>query len=890
MKIHFHLHYKTIYGEEIGIKYSTEEGGENKTLILHTHNGEDWEGLVDAPEKGCLLYKYILFNNRIPSVEEWGKYRQVNIVSKSSCFLYDAWRPRADQNNALLSAAFTQAIFRRDKSPVQKTKSENASVQLMFKLTSAHIQPGLVFGVTGNTDVLGNWTTPLFMKDGNFPDWITTVPLKNSIEQIEYKYVLCNPQNSSIILWESGDNRRVNMKKGMTTPDQVVISDNFFRHADVWKGAGVAVPVFSLRSEQSMGIGEFTDLNLMVEWVSETGMNVIQLLPVNDTIAKKTWEDSYPYAAISIYALHPLYVNIDAIASFKSKAHQKAYETSRLTLNFNESVDFEKVLEQKFHFLKLLFEQEYATFKNDKSVIAFVEKHAHWIKPYAVFCHLRDLNHTANFKSWPGYSEYSDSITKALYSDSYAQFREVVFYVFIQYHAHLQLHNAREYARSKRIALKGDLPIGIYRHSCDAWVNTSLYNMEEQAGAPPDDYSELGQNWGFPTYNWHIMAKDGFSWWKARMQQLSQYFDAMRVDHILGFFRIWQVPLNQVQGTLGLFNPRLPFTAEELANFGISGDLSLFTKPFINDELLNLLFGNQKNEVIQVFLNKEQNGRWAFKSSFDCQQKVRTFISHNPSYAPLEKGLYQLHSEVLLLKEDKNHTVVYNPRITLYKTFIFRQLDPGLQERFTNLHNHYFYARHDAFWKEQALWKLPSLLDASDMLICGEDLGMIPASVPDVMNQMNIMSLEIQRMPKGNNRFGLVNQYPYFSVCSPSCHDMSTIRGWWESDYATANAFWHDYMGRAGEAPASCSGEIVRQVVTDHLHSPSMLAIFPIQDIIGMNESLRKEDALSEQINDPSNPKQYWKFRFHLTIESLLENKDFNKAISKMVKESGRQS
>jgi 4-alpha-glucanotransferase len=240
------------------------------------------------------------------------------------------------------------------------------------------------------------------------------------------------------------------------------------------------------------------------------------------------------------------------------------------------------------------------------------------------------------------------------------------------------------------------------------------------------------------------------------------------------------------------------------------------------------------------------------------------------------------------MAEQKDAIRVYNPRITLYKTFFFKQLDDAMKDRFLQLYNQYFYSRHDAFWKEQALWKLPSLLDASDMLICGEDLGMIPASVPDVMIQMNIMSLEIQRMPKGHNRFGMVSQYPYFSVCSPSCHDMSTIRGWWESNHATADAFWHDYLHRSGEAPASCSGEIVHQVISDHLNSPSMLSILPIQDIIGMHEKIRKADALSEQINDPSNPKQYWKFRFHLSMESLMKNKDFNQFLFKMVKSSGR--
>jgi len=617
-------------------------------------------------------------------------------------------------------------------------------------------------------------------------------------------------------------------------------------------------------------------------------MNVIQILPVNDTIANKTWADSYPYAAISVFALHPLYINIQRISGFKKKSDQKDFQTIKDELNTLEMVDFEKVLKYKFKFLRILFDQEYSDFKTDNNVQEFIKTNGEWLKPYAVFCHLRDKYNTCNFNQWPEFSTYSHSISDELCSDNYEEIKEIEFYFFIQYHADKQLSEAKTYARRKGVILKGDLPIGIYRYSCDAWVAPDLYNMDEQAGAPPDDYAILGQNWGFPTYNWTVMAKDGFGWWRKRMQQLNRYFDAMRIDHILGFFRIWQIPTHQVEGTMGMFNPRLPLSKDELAGYGISGDLTRYTTPYITYDILGKMFGNELEDVFEIFFSAGSHDRVHFKTSFDNQQKISVFVSQNPKYSKHEKSLLNLMTEVLLLTEPGSDGQFFNPRITLSTTQSYSHLDHHTKAKFNSVYNDYYFTRHDEYWKQQALWKLPAILDASDMLICGEDLGMIPKAVPGVMKDMNIISLEIQRMPKGNSKFGQVRNYPYFSVCSPSCHDMSTIRGWWESDHENAKDFYYNYLHWYGLTPLQASPEIVKAIVEDHLASPSMLAIFPIQDLVGIDSALRKSNADSEQINEPSNPKHYWRFRFHISMEDLLKSESLNEQLRSMVRKCGR--
>ncbi|MBK9017504.1 MAG: 4-alpha-glucanotransferase [Saprospiraceae bacterium] len=544
-------------------------------------------------------------------------------------------------------------------------------------------------------------------------------------------------------------------------------------------------------------------------------------------------------------------------------------------MNKLETVDFEAVLNTKFAFFELLYQQEKNAFFNDKAAQAFIEANADWLKPYAAFCHLRDLNGTTNFHHWEKYSTYSEQVIADLCDPKYKAFDEVALHYFIQYHAHKQLLGATNYARKNGVVLKGDLPIGIYRESCDAWVAPHLYNMDGQAGAPPDAYSEAGQNWGFPTYNWEVMAKDGFAWWQQRMTKLAEYFDALRIDHILGFFRIWQIPTNQVEGTLGLFNPRLPYSRQELAAMGLHGDLNRYTKPFIREHFLEEIFGEDTDFVRKHFLEETDGGVFRLSEMVDNQLKIKELFQHDEYLSEkkdVEIGLMRLVSNVLLIEEPNG----FNPRITLETTRSFRYLSREEKAIFKLLYNDYFYVRHDEFWKQQALWKLPALLQATNMLICGEDLGMIPHSVAGVMKDLNILSLEIQRMPKGSVKFGQPEKYPYTSVCSPSCHDMPTIRGWWEHDHEMAQQFLNETLRIGGVAPNECTPGVVEAVNQQHLASPSMWAIFPVQDLVGMDAKLRRPAAKDEQINDPSISPHYWRFRFHLTLEQLLKEEGLN--------------
>ncbi len=892
MIIDFHIDYSTFFGEQVAIRLKKKSSEEY--VFFQTTDGKNWTLSLQLSENELIEYKYFIHTDDLKR-EEFGKFRLLQVPKNTAHIsVKDQWRATDNTDNIFFSAAFADVIFKRptSKNVTKSTKNKNNLVK--FQLHSANLPTNYSFGIIGNQKFLGSWKQAIPLSSDNFPTWSAYFEVDTLGIDLEYKYVILEPETNEILAWEDGENRTRKFEFLSKNTSFLLLNDDYFRFPiglGQWRGAGVAIPVFSLRSETSMGIGEFSDLKKMSDWAAATQMKVLQILPVNDTIATKTWTDSYPYAAISVFALHPLYVNIQAIGKIKDENTASLLAHKIKELNAQEKVDFEAVLDTKFYFFKILYEQEKETFFNDKNVLKFIAENGDWLPAYAAFCYLRDENKTANFNLWKEYSTFSKNVIDTICDKKFADFDKVALYYFIQYHAHTQLHEATAYARSKKVVLKGDLPIGIYRFSADAWVAPQLYNMAGQAGAPPDAYAEGGQNWGFPTYNWQVMAKDNFDWWQKRMCKLAEYFDALRIDHILGFFRIWEIPTEQVEGTLGLFNPRLPFLRQELAEAGLHGDLSRYTMPYIRSNHLDEIFGYYADFVRSEFLINYENGYFGIQEKISNQLKIRNLFTYDDKYKDLqflEIPLMRLLGEVVLIPEPNSNGTAFNPRITVQTTRSYKELDYFKRTVIDRLYNDYFYTRHDEFWKNQAVRTLPALLNATNMLICGEDLGMIPKSVPSVMRDLNIISLEIQRMPKGNTAFGVPQNYPYMSVCSPSCHDMSTIRGWWEDDEATAQRFWNQNLLQTGKSPSHCTEGIVETIVQQHLNAPSMWAIFPIQDLVGIDANLRKKDARSEQINNPANPKHYWQFRMHVTIEQLLEEKNLIEKIKSMVTNSGR--
>ena len=753
--------------------------------------------------------------------------------------------------------------------PAEKVATLRAKYQLSFSLYAPTARPSQRLYIVGSSEALGGWNTdkavPLAI--GSYPHWKVSFDLAKLGDEFEYKFIVKENGN---VWWEEGGNRRYYVC-GELESEHI---DATFRGNFDWKGAGVAIPVFSLRTAQSQGIGDFVDLKKMGEWAVATGQKIIQILPINDTTQSFSWRDSYPYSAISIFALNPLYLSIREMGA-------EGEELDRL--NSLEMCDYDAVVKLKFDFFQKEFARSGKRTLKTKAFQKFYEANKDWLDKYAVFCYLRDKKGTANFQAWGKESIYSDKLVAKYTNPEGKEYGKVAIYLWLQYHLDRQLKESVEYCRSIGVVLKGDIPIGISRDSVEAWSDARLFNMNCQAGAPPDDFSADGQNWGFPTYNWEVMAQDGYAWWKRRFEKMADYFDLYRIDHILGFFRIWEIPMESVVGLLGYFNPAMPFSYEELAQRGLPMNRERYLEPQIHWDYLEEYFGG---EDWTPYLEPKDNGYFSLKEGYRTQREILEKLGGKNEKAL--QALYGLTGEVLFI-EDPRKPGHFHPRISAQFTKSYQWLSQWEKERYNELYNDFFYRRHNDFWGALAMEKLPALVDATHMMCCGEDLGMVPDCVGPVMANLGILSLEVQRMPKNPaHKFGFTNIYPYASVCTTGSHDTSTLRGWWQEDRTITQDFYNEILWKQGPAPLVADGNICRTVVANHLAAPSILTILPLQDWLSMDESVRKEDVDSERINIPAIPNHYWRYRMHLSVEELLEKSELNSLIKGMIENSGR--
>lgn len=859
-------------------------------------NEELWQVTVEINKKGIdknIRYKYYLKTDDGELVAEWGYDREVHLFRKElqEIQLIDTWNHAGEYENVFFTLPFRNVLLKKTAGKSGNSKDKDCTHY--FKVKAPLLQKNEVVCLMGSGEILGEWSTKkplLLQRKDNW--WVVCLDLKEDGIPIAYKYGVYDKKEERFIRFEDGNNRLL-VSDG--SRKKITILHDGFVHLpnDSWKGAGLAIPVFSLRSKNSFGVGEFTDIKLLADWTKSVGLKLIQLLPVNDTIATNTWIDSYPYAAISAFALHPIYINLSSVAGKKHAGLVNELKIKQKQLNGLDAVDYEEVMKYKRPLLKKLYDLMGDECFETGDYKDFFENNQHWLLPYSAFSYFRDKHGSSHFEEWKTNGTYNKAEIRKIYNSPSAAGKEMRMYAFIQYHLHLQLKEAADYAHKKGIILKGDIPIGIYRYGCDAWTQPELYNMCWQAGAPPDDFTAVGQNWGFPTYNWKRMQEDGFGWWKKRFEQMSSYFDAFRIDHILGFFRIWSIPIHAVQGIMGRFVPCLPVHINEFGENGIWFDHQRFCKPFINDEILVETFGHEHAGLVkEAFLQQNEFGGYDLREGFTTQKEIENHFEANnelPDSEKLKLGMYDLISNVILFEDEESRGQHFHFRISMEKTSTFNNLIPHIQDKLRALYINYFYHRQDDFWKKEAMHKLPQLKEATNMLVCGEDLGMVPHCVPEVMKQLGILSLEIQRMPKNPAKeFFYPDESPYLSVITPSTHDMSTLRGWWEENRERTQHFYNQVLGQRGEAPAFCDPWICRAIVLQHLYAPAMWSIFQLQDILGMSETLRRQNPLEERINNPANPKNYWKYRMHLTLEELNKQKEFNEELSGYVRNAGR--
>lgn len=890
MTVQFNIEYKAMFGEQIVVNIQTEEG--ELKLPLETTDGERWacDWCVESPEKSYTYYYSVEREGKAVKTEWLMIKHQLDVNARKAAVytLYDHWKAMPE-DAYLYSSAFTDCI---NHQVPQEMKPETGSKIVRLIVRAPQLHDGERLGVLGADKALGAWDVQkiLPMTQHTYNEWVADIDATHlEGSHLEFKFVAFrNAKNE--LLWETSMNRTVDlpeMKAGELVSYEL---DQAFFALYNRKLAGTLVPVFSLRTRKSAGIGDFGDLKAMIDFVASTGQKVLQLLPINDTTITHTWTDSYPYSCISVFAIHPQYANLHALPELKDAKARAEAEKTCAELNALDKIDYEKVNDFKINYLRQIFNQEGEKMMKTAEYKAFFQDTKQWLVPYAQYSYLRDKNGTADFNQWPDRQVWDEAERKALTDPKTAAYKNVAFFYFVQFVLDRQMQEAHEYAKAKGVILKGDIPIGVNRNGCDVWMEPKYFNLNGQAGAPPDDFSVNGQNWGFPTYNWFEMLKDGCQWWNRRFQNMARYFDAYRIDHVLGFFRIWEIPVSSVYGLLGQFAPALAMSREEIESYGLHFQDERFTRPFITDWVLDRVFHERAGEVKEKYLDRLDDERYQMKPEVNTQRKVEALFADATDEKELwlRDGLYALISDVLFVRDHTNPGV-FHPRISAQLDFIYESLYDNDKAAFNRLYNDYFYRRNNQFWYQEAMKKLPKLVQATRMLVCAEDLGMVPDCVPWVMDELKILSLELQSMPKDPSvKFGHLSRNPYRSVCTISSHDMPTLRMWWDENVQRTQEYYNTMLYRQGPAPHPLPGWLASDIISRHLTSPSMLCILSIQDWLATDEALRLPDADAERINIPANPKHYWRYRMHLNIEDLAADKRFVQNITEMISQSGR--
>ena len=818
MKIRFNLEYQTTFGEELMLNILAE--GKTEQHMMGTIDGLHWTCELSKTVKTdkCIDYFYSVVRGEQQARTEWltEPHRLELVAAKGARYtVYDHWID-IPEDAFLYSSAFTECVAAREKKLSEETHFDKT---VRLKVRAPQLRNFERLAVIGDCGILGNWEAKraVDMTEHAGNEWVISLDADNLPKIFEFKFVGLDDAVDVTPLWETGANRTIELPV-LQSGDVIVYElPQAYFPIYPWKGAGTVIPIFSLRSEGSFGVGDFGDLKMMVDWCAKTKQRVLQVLPINDTNMTYTWQDSYPYNSISIYALHPQYTDFRQLPALKDEALKAKFEALRQELNALPQIDYERMNNAKLEYLRALFAQEGKNIMKSEAFKKFFEQNEAWLVPYAAFCHYRDLYGTATFSEWPDHHELPEKEREAMTKPTTKLYKEVAFWYFVQFNLDQQMRAAHAHARKQRVILKGDIPIGISRDGVEAWVEPKYFNLNGQAGAPPDDFSADGQNWGFPTYNWDEMLKDGCSWWVRRFRKMAEYFDAYRIDHVLGFFRIWEIPVPEKSGLMGQFSPALGMSREEIESYGCPFNEGLF------------------------LVDHKRNDRW-------------------------------------------------HPRIAVQYQEAYAQLNDGEKYCFNRLYNDYFYRRNNQFWYQEAMKKLPKLTQATRMLVCAEDLGMVPDCVPWVMNELRILSLEIQSMPKDpTTRFGHLSRNPYRSVDTISTHDMATLRQWWDEDEERTQSYFNEMLYRGGPAPHPLPDWLAKDIVSRHLTSPSMLCLISFQDWMSIDERLRLPDENGERINIPANPRHYWRYRMHLSIEQLLAADELNNEISTLIIQSGRK-
>lgn len=647
-------------------------------------------------------------------------------------------------------------------------------------------------------------------------------------------------------------------------------------HADI----GLFVPVSALRTKRSCGIGEFLDIIDLAQLCKKANISLIQILPVNDT----GW-DSSPYNLVSAFALNPCYIALERLPAAHAflpriRALRKKYDT-------HQRIAYQEVLTEKLKIARSIFEAQASVFeeslKNPESDEAQWLDDNGWIASYAVFKNIKEQNFQSAWYTWTNLRTPTKEELKIAWECPPLK-KNYNFYIWLQYQLHCQLLEAVNACQKLGIMLKGDIPILLNRDSCDVWANHALFRIDITAGSPPDAENDKGQNWGFPCYFWQNHKEDGYRWWKERLRKIDQYFNAFRIDHVLGFFRIWAIPCGESTARLGTTVPYTTVSQVELKKLGFDdGRIHWMSEPHMSTQsIMNVNdndYLNSHGELQKVADRIHEEELWVFKSEIKCEADLA-----NRGLKPAcEKLLREKWFDRMLIKlRQKTHgEELYTIAWDFKNTSAWHSLSDAEKHKFLELQKSQ-YKKSEEIWKKQGEEILRQLCSSVSMQAFAEDLGAVPPCVPEVLEKLNIFSLKLIRWERNwespEKNFTPLSQYKAFSLTTPSTHDSSTLETWWNNElnhHERLDLLKALDISRTKIADESLTEDNAAIILKAIVKSPSKLVVFQIQDLLTLIADKLELEG-DQRINTPGTVNdRNWTYRLPCGIETLRADKDF---------------
>ncbi len=647
--------------------------------------------------------------------------------------------------------------------------------------------------------------------------------------------------------------------------------------------SGVLVPLSALRTASTIGSGEFADLPALAQWCVATGLDMIQILPVNDT----GWQAS-PYSALSAFALHPLYLRVADLPEIELlRARARTDVEQRLnTLRDRHANDrrlrYGPYMDAKRAVLRCIwyevFELADAGTPPARAIVDASQRFFDdrlWIAEYAAFKTLKIEHAGASWREWAGWEHPDADSIRALFDDP-ARRRDLLYYGWLQMRLHEQFAAAADAVAVQGVLLKGDIPIMVNDDSADFWAHRDYFSDELRAGAPPDGGNPLGQNWGLPTYDWNALERDDYRWWRDRLIAADRFYAAYRIDHVLGFFRIWGVAVTNDTGALGRFVPGVSADLKRLAEYGMDcGRVRWLAEPHLSGSTLVGDFGDEAEAVRrEALVQIDGEDLYLFAESIRGERDIARL--------PVSD-----HAKTRLAHHYRDRALIsvgadgYVPTWCFGDCSRFRALNDDERAGVARLARDLM-EESTAAWEAQARKLLGFMQDTTGMLACAEDLGAIPDCVPDVLSDLGILGLRIprwtRRWTEGGQPYISPADYPPLTVCAPSVHDTSTLREWWLSE-TDRDAFWRT-LGLDATAPSDYTPETARAILGALFEGSSRICVVQLQDLFALVAGMTMDEPEAERVNVPGTLSDFnWGYRANHTIEELLANDELTGAV-----------